>query len=293
MKTVSNIHPAVLTFYFLEVILTAMFLSNPIIQSEALAGGILFSVMITNHREKSSDLRFYIPMFLLISITNPIFSHNGVTPLFFMNGNAVTFEAIVYGINLGIMIIGVMLWFKCLSINLTGEKIVYLFGRIIPKTALAITIAMRYIPMIKRESREVRRSGKAMGYYSSDSYFDKLRSSLRVMMITVSHSLERSVETSRAMKARGYGLKGHTSYEKYKFRTSDIIFFVVSLFLFVPVILGAVTGDTYFTCYPSISRLSISAPALIAYISFGILTFLPFAFELEELMRWKYCKSRI
>ncbi|MGN1132904.1 MAG: energy-coupling factor transporter transmembrane component T, partial [Oscillospiraceae bacterium] len=147
------------------VILTAMFLSNPVIQLEALAGGVLFACMLTNRHEKLSDLRFYIPMLLLISITNPIFSHNGITPLFFMNGNAVTFEAIAYGINLGVMLIGVMLWFKCLSINLTGEKIVYLFGRIIPKTALAITIAMSYIPKLKRESKQVRRAEKAMGYY--------------------------------------------------------------------------------------------------------------------------------
>lgn len=42
-------------------------------------------------------IAFYVSMFLLVAVTNPLFSHNGVTPLFYLNGNPVTLEAFVYG----------------------------------------------------------------------------------------------------------------------------------------------------------------------------------------------------
>lgn len=83
MKAFGNYHPFVLLIYFLSVLLVAMFVSNPVLQTEALAGGILFCIMIQRKRETVGNLGFYVPLFLMIAITNPLFSHNGVTaPVF-------------------------------------------------------------------------------------------------------------------------------------------------------------------------------------------------------------------
>ena len=89
MKAFGSYHPAVLMVYFLSVLLVAMFAAHPILQICALVGGILFCCMLQNRREAVRDIGFYLPMFLLVAITNPLFSHNGVTPLFFLNGNPV------------------------------------------------------------------------------------------------------------------------------------------------------------------------------------------------------------
>lgn len=80
-----------------------------------------------------SDMGFYLPLFLLVAVTNPLFSHNGVTPLFFMNGNPVTLEAVVYGVFISVMVVGVLFWCKCYNEIMTEDKFLYLFGRIIPK----------------------------------------------------------------------------------------------------------------------------------------------------------------
>ena len=56
------------------------------------------SLMLVRKKAILSDMGFYLPLFLLVAVTNPLFSHNGVTPLFFMNGNPVTLEAVVYGV---------------------------------------------------------------------------------------------------------------------------------------------------------------------------------------------------
>lgn len=91
-------------------------------------------------------------MFLLVAVTNPLFSHNGVTPLFYLNGNPVTLEAFVYGAAIAVMVVGVMLWCRCYSAVMTSDKFLYLFGRAIPKLALVLSMALRFIPMFKRGS---------------------------------------------------------------------------------------------------------------------------------------------
>lgn len=293
MKAFARTHPAVLFFYFAGLLLITMFMSHPVIELLALAGGAVYAGLLTTRKEKKSDLMFYLPLFLIIAVTNPIFAHNGKTPLFFMNGNAVTLEAILYGVVMAITIMAVMLWFKSYNIVMTSDKVLYLFGRVIPQLSLVLSMTLRYVPMIRRQSRRVKRAQQALGLYTSESYFERVRSSLRVMSAVIGWSLERAVDTGRAMKARGYGLKGRTHYSNETFRTSDRIFLIVSLLLFVPLIYLLVRGYGEFYFYPEITPIQTSAPAILTYVIFGLLAFLPALIEWEESIRWNYYRSKI
>ena len=86
MKAFGSYNPLTLFLYFLSVILISAFLQNPVLTVSALCGAILFSAALSRRRERLSDIAFYIPLFLLVTVTNPLFSHNGQTPLFFLNG---------------------------------------------------------------------------------------------------------------------------------------------------------------------------------------------------------------
>ena len=168
-----------------------------------------------------SDMGFYLPLFLLVAVTNPLFSHNGVTPLFFMNGNPVTLEAVVYGVFISVMVVGVLFWCKCYNEIMTEDKFLYLFGRIIPKMSLVLSMALRFVPMFKRQMKNVSRAQKAMGLYSQKSYVDRLRGGIRVFTAMISWSLENSMELSSSMRARGYGLHGRTNFSLFKFGARD------------------------------------------------------------------------
>ena len=143
LKAFGSYHPTVLMIYFLSILLIAAFLSNPVLQTEALLGGILFCATLQRRGDGLRDLGFYLPLFLMVAVTNPIFSHNGVTPLFFLNGNPVTLEAVFYGIALAVTVIGVLLWCKCYSRIMTEDKFLYLFGRAAPKLSLTLSMALR------------------------------------------------------------------------------------------------------------------------------------------------------
>lgn len=204
MKAFANYHPAVLLLYFLSVLLVGMFVTNPVLQLTMLLGAVLFCLMLPH---RSGGAGFYVPMFLLVAVTNPLFSHNGVTPLFYLNGNPVTLEAFVYGAAIAVMVVGVMLWCACYSAVMTSDKFLCLFGRVIPKLALVLSMALRFIPMFKRQMHKVNRAQKAMGLYGSKSLVDKGRSALRVFLTMISWSLENAIDTAASMKARGYGCR--------------------------------------------------------------------------------------
>lgn len=293
MKAFANYHPLVLMTYFLSVLAVAMFVTNPILQITALLGGGLFSLMLLKRSEIISNIWFYTLLFIMVSITNPLFSHNGVTPLFFLNGNPVTLEALIYGIFIGVMVVAVMLWCRCYSEIMTGDKFLYLFGKAIPKLSLVLSMAMRFVPLFKKQLKRVNKAQKAMGLYSSDSFSDKLKNALRVFHAMISWSLENAIETSSSMKARGYGLKGRTNFSLFRFYSQDAILLIVCVLLLGATLLGSALKITEFYYYPSITSLNLSPAALATYSAFTLLSFLPFIIELKENLQWKYLISRI
>lgn len=293
MSAFSKIHPITAAIYFAAVISVGMFASNPVIQLISLAGGALFCAMLTSTKEKKRDFMFYIPLMLLITVTNPLFSHNGVTPLFFLNGNPVTAEAIIYGAHLAVMTASVMLTCKAFSVVMTSDKLVYLFGRITPKLALVLSTALRYIPMLKRQASKISRTQKAMGLYSTDSYADRLKSGIKVMGVLIGWSLENAIETAKSMKARGYGLKGHTDYSDFRLKKSDLALLTVCAILWGVIIFGIATDRLGFEYYPTLSAIPTGILPVICYTAHACLAFLPFIIETEELIRWNCFRSKI
>ena len=293
MNAFASYHPAVLMLYFIAVLLVAMFTQNPVLLCLALAGGISFCTLLEKPKDFLHNMAFYIPLFLMIAVTNPLFSHNGVTPLFFLNGNPVTLEAILYGVDIAAMLVAVLYWFKCYNHIMTSEKILFLFGRLIPKLSLLLSTALRFVPMFKAQIKKIHQTQKAMGLYAGNSYVDKLRSGVRVFSAMLTWSLENAVDTGDSMKARGYGLKGRSHFSMFRFSVRDGFFLGLSLVLLVLVLAAMALKETAFSFYPRISSVSTAPMALLCYTAFGLLTFLPFIIEIEENLKWKYYRSRL
>ena len=218
MQAFSKIHPAVAMAYFLTILLISMFVNNPVINIISLAGALVFSVLIAGEKRSLSDIKFYLPLLLLVAVTNPLFSHNGNTVIFKVFNISITLEALVYGVAFGIILISVILWCKNYGLVITTDKFIYIFGKAIPKLSLVIIMILRFVPMFKQQLHNINRTQKAIGLYSSEKYSNKLRSAFNVFSILIGWSLENAVEVARSMKSRGYGLKGRTNYSIYRFR---------------------------------------------------------------------------
>lgn len=288
-----RLHPAVWMTYYLLVLAVAMFYWNPLLQILALLGGMLYFAAIAGGRAFLSELGFTLPLAVLIAITNPLFSHAGATPLFFMNGNPVTLEAVLYGILLAGMILSVLYWCKCLSLVMTTDRLLALFGGHLPKLALTFSMTLRYFPRLFRQMKEMEAAGKTNGLFAGEGIFDRLRGRMKILSALIGWSLERAMETSASMKARGYGLAGRTNALRRAMRGEDVLFLIAVLVLGGLTLLSGVLGGLNYWFYPHISALPTGGISLMGYIAYGLLCFLPVFLEWKEWYQWHLLRKKI
>lgn len=284
-------HPLVSLLYFTAVLIITMFTVNPVVSVISLLGALLFALMLKC--VSRGGVCLIAVLFLLITLTNPLFSHNGETQLFFINDNPVTLEALLYGVNLGVTAAAVVLWFFCINHIFSSEKIVYIFGGVFPRLSLVISLVLRFIPLFIKRLRVTANAMRTIGCKNDNVAFGKIRFAIRVFSSTVTWALENSVETSSSMQARGYGLKGRTRCANYHFRKSDVIMSGCIVILFVALIAIISNGSLKFSFYPAISSVSVKLDAVTAYLSFGALCFMPSVIEITENIKWKYLISKI
>lgn len=286
-------HPTVSALYFFSVLFMTMFTSNPVLLIFAIIGSISFSATFEKKTVFLKNLMLYFLFFIIIALANPLFSHNGVTPLFFINGNAITLEAILYGFDIAVMLISVMYWFKCFNFIFTSDKILYLTSRISPKISLLFSSALRFIPLFREQAGKIKQVHKAMGLYSSDSWSDNLRSIIKVFSALLTWSIENAIDTGSSMKCRGYGLKNRSRFSLFHITLADVVLLTLILVLDIIVITCMACGKLDFRFYPKITFSDLDVYSIIAFAAFGILSFLPIILEIKENVSWKYYRSKI
>lgn len=285
-------HPVSSFIYLLTVIVVGMFMTNPLVISLMLISGALFCAMLRG-KKFFSDIPFYLALFLIFSLVNPLFSHNGATPLFFLNGNPVTLEAIFYGMNISAVMISTLIWCTVFSAVMTSERIMCVFGRVLPKSSLVISMSLRFLPLFKAKWHEISDAQKALGYYSEKGFVSKITNSARVFSALISWALENSVDTGASMKARGYGLGGRTSFSLFRFGARDAVLTAFSAILLVISAVGLKSGYFAFHFYPQVANIDFSPKAVIFYSAMAILLLIPSFFEIKEALYWRYLQSKI
>ncbi len=293
MNIFSSFHPAVSAVYFASVLIITMFSANPFLAAFSLLGAALFYVKSEKKSRRLKEFGFYALIFLVIALSNPLFSHKGKTVLFFINSNPVTLESLFYGINAAIMLVAVILWFSCLNRVLTEDKILFLFGRFLPKTALLISNALRFIPLLKIQGEKIRTAQKAMGLYSSDSITDRIKGLLRTFSALITWSLENAIDTAASMKSRGYGLKNRSRYSQFAFKKRDAgLLCVIAALDFVAAV-AIFSQHLDFSFYPTVTYSHLNIINIAAISAFALMSLLPFIIEVKEGLKWKYYISKI
>lgn len=293
MNAFSSLHPAAAAFYFLSVLTVTVFTANPFLLGAALLGGVLFFWKIRKNARFWQEAGWYLLFFALITLTNPLFSHRGVTPLFFLNRNPVTLEALLYGANLAVMLIAAVFWFRCFQQILTEDKLLFLLGGLSPKISLLICSALRFIPLFREQAVKIRRAQTAMGLYASDAWTDRLKGTVRAYSALITWALENAVDTGSSMKARGWGLKGRSRYFLYSFGKSDALFCCVTAALDAAVLAAVAAGQLSFSFYPAVCAPPAGVWNISAVIAFAVLSLLPFLLEIKEELLWNYYRSKI
>lgn len=266
---------------------------HPVILILSLIASLIFFSLLVPNKQFLGDFGFYIMVFILIAVTNPIFVHKGETILFFLNDNPVTKEAFLYGFFIAGMLVSIIYWSKSYSYLMTSDKFIYLFGKVIPKLSLIISMALRFIPEFKQQMKRVNQAQKTLGFYTSDSIFDRIMSGVRTFNGLLTWSLENSIIKADSMKARGYGLKGRTNFALFRFTRRDIALLAIIIMLFTYLLYLSMKGQFSFSFYPVISELEFSYKLVWNYLIAFLLMVLPSLIEVKENLQWRYFVSKI
>ena len=287
MRGVSQWHPAVLAVFFAAVLAVTVFAAHPVLTAISLIGAVC-SCAATGSLGRAWDAWFYVLLPLLTAVTNPLFSHYGDTVLFWLWRIPYTLESLAYGTVTGLALAATLLWCRCMGQVMTQEKWLALFGRTVPRLALALTMAMRFVPMLRRQGRAMWQAQKAAGLAAPAQKRSRVSSAVRLLTALTAWVTEKAVDTGRSMQARGYGLSGRTAYRRQRFTAADGVRLVV-----IATLAGCALAVEPFTYYPLLSGLSFANGAWAAYAAFALLAASPLLIAGKEWIECRCYRSRI
>lgn len=289
-----RLHVGVLFLYFTFILILCGFCYHPFVQALALVGGLGYCILLLSPKDFWKMLGFYTIPAVLIAVTNPFFSKEGETVLFYLNQSPFTKEAFLYGVLMGFSMINILCWFRIFNTVMTTDRTLALFGGFLPKTSMLLTVTLRTVPNLRRRIRETREVQQAMGLYEKEQgYVARLKAELAVLQIVLASSMEDAIETGDSMRGRGYGRARATRFSQHKMNARQGC--LLSAFLLVWGVLSVALwqGGARIQFYPTVAMARQGLETLCFSLCFGFFCFLPLGAELYERIRWKWYKSRI
>ena len=117
--------------------------------------------------------------------------------------------------------------------------------------------------------------------------FRKIRQGGKNVSVLISWSLESSIENADSMEARGYGLKGRTSFHLYRFTARDALMEVWLCGLGAVSVAGCALGKTEVFFYPRYVLHPFDAGAAVTLVAFAVLLATPILLDLIGERKWK------
>ena len=268
MRTLEKLHPLPCFLYFFAVIGMTIFSRDPVILAESLLGAVLTAALAGRLRGAA----WLLLTSVLAAITNPLFSHRGATPLFFVGDTAFTLEAILYGAAFGVMLAAAVLWGASAVRFMTSDKYIWLFGSVFPAAGLVLSCAIRLVPLF------ISRTAEFAGARRASSVKDYLGA----FSAALSYSSEEAMSAADSMESRGYGTGRRGFYSSYRFASRDIFLLIIVAVCGIICVALTAAGAGEFYFYPALSALKFRFEDIALYAAFGTLCALPAALILRE-----------
>ena len=288
----SGFHPSVNLAFFVAALGMTMFIQQPVYLLISMISGCAYLLYLQGKKGFYRQVGYLVPILIMMAIMNPVFNHEGVTVLWYLpNDNPITLEAICFGLASAVMMGASIVWFNCCNTVFTSDKIIYLFGRVIPALSLMISMTLRFVPRFKNFLQSVLRTQQAM--HKPENTKEKLGQALAAFSATVSWAMEQSIVSADSMKSRGYGLFGRTAFSIFIFEKRDGIALALLTLLCVGTVAPHVLGLMGWTYYPSMTGDLLGPVQILAYLCYGGMCNLPLIINLMEDRKWNALRSKI
>lgn len=280
-------HPLLNFAYFAFIIGVTMFSNHPFFLASSFIMSWCYSILLRGSKAIRFNCLVLLPAMLITILLNTLNVHNGVTVLFYLNGNRITLEAIAYGCVSAFMLTSVIIWFSCFSVIVTEDKFIYLFGRVAPVIALTLSMILRFIPLLKNRFKEISAAQRCMGRGGNgQGVIAKIRQFAKEISILIAWSLEASIESADSMEARGYGLHGRTSFHLFRLAGEERWILALMLLLGGVVSVACAKGYTNIYYYPTILLPQMSLFQIVSFVAFWILMLTAVALDIRGMRQW-------
>ena len=286
----SKCHPAVNFLFFVGAIGMSVVIQHPVYLLVGIVTGAFYYLLLNGAKAWKTILGL-LPVFVILTVINPLFNTLGATLLFEVFGRRYTLEALLYGAALAGMFVIMMLWFGCYNKVLTSDKFTSLFGNLIPSISLLLVMVFRMVPNFIRKAEQiigVRKSiGKGAGEAATTK--EKLQDGGIVLGTLTSWALEGSVVTGDSMRARGYGCTKRSSFMIYRMTATDGVLLAVMGVLVALTVIAACFGQVSAVFVPYLDI----APASWGAIAYTCYLLIPTVLHIKEAIQWHISKSKI
>ncbi len=211
---------------------------------------------------------FCLPTLILLALINPLFNTVGETPLFYVNDNPYTLEALVGGVKAAVMILTLVLWFQIAVRCINTERLFYAVSKLLPTISLMLSMIYKSTSDFKIRSKKAAICQK--GFIKGNK--KRIKRASAVFLTTSQNAFESSVIKGISMTGRGYGRRKKSNVFKFKLRLDDIIIFLISA---VVLSMCAFTNGTLF--------ITLLSAALL----------IPAVYQIREEIKWHFLKSKI
>ena len=285
-------HPSVNLAYFAASIGLTMFLMHPVFQAISLLCSMVYLIRLQGGQGAVRQVGYLLPLLLVTAMMNPLFNHEGEIILFCLpNGDPVTWESLCFGLCSAVLMGAVILWFNCCNVVITTDKIIYLFGRVIPSLSLLISMTLRFVPRFKGYLQSTVQAQRSLE--PPEDQLQALKQALTAFSATVSWAMEQSIVTADSMKSRGYGSEGRTAYANYRFENRDGLILLILGVLSVGTIVPWAMGWVQWSFFPAMTGPILGFGQILSYLSFLGICLMPMIIDMTEDYQWKLLRSSI
>ncbi|MBQ6851808.1 MAG: hypothetical protein IJO04_02100 [Oscillospiraceae bacterium] len=285
-------HPAVNFLFFVGAIGFGVLIQHPVyLAAGALCAGIYY--MLLHGAQGWKRILQLLPLFVLLTLINPLFNIQGERVLFDVFGRPYTLEALIYGADVAGIFVVMLLWFGCYNRILTGDKFTSLFGNWIPAISLLLVMVFRMVPGLMGKSKQIAAARRSVGKGVGTSTRQKLDAGMAVLSALISWALEGSVVTGDSMRARGYGTAKRTSFQLYRMTVRDGLLLATMMFLGASVIGVAVMGGMGAEFTPRLQIAPVSGWSVLGLAAYCLFLLIPTAMHCKEALQWSISKLKI
>ena len=232
-----------------------------------------------------------IPIFIFVTLFNPVVNTRGVTVLFTYLGRPYTLEALIYGIAVAATFVLMLLWFGCYGKVFTGDKFTCLFGNLAPSLSLLLVMVFRMIPNLLQKAKQIIGVRSSIGKGTAEK--PSLKEGMSVIGVLTSWALEGSITTSDSMRSRGYGSAKRTSFMIYRMTGIDAALLVLQCLLVAVVLTTAISGGTTATYTPDFYIAPVSGMHIWGLLAYCAYLSIPTLLHIKEAIQWHISRSKI